>query len=200
MVEADVWFNAGIIEVRHLKTMGPIPLLWDRWELRTGWTPRRRLEQLLDEASPSTRFMFDLKGTDLRLAEALRAQMAASAPGRRYWVCSRSWDLLEPFRSHPDVQVAHSVGSTAQLRAVRAHLTWETHHAISIHRRLLTAAVVGSLKELASAVITWPVNSWADFEAVRELGVDGITSDSLDLIRALSERREPGGTAAAQVS
>jgi glycerophosphoryl diester phosphodiesterase len=45
------------------------------------------------------------------------------------------------------------------------------------------------LKEMVSTVITWPVNSLETFEAVRTMGVDGITSDSLELIRAVAGRR-----------
>jgi len=189
VIEADVWFNDGALEVRHLKTMGPIPVLWDRWALRPGWTPRRQLDQLLAEAAASTRFMFDLKGTDPLLPEVLAEQMAAIAPERPYWVCSRGWDLLEPFQRRPGVQVVHSIGSERQLRDVWARLTWHTQHAISIHRKLLTSAAVAALKEKASVVVTWPVNSQADFELVRGLGVDGITSDSIELIGTLAEER-----------
>ena len=33
LVEADVHLRRGRIEVRHLKTLGPLPVLWDRWRL-----------------------------------------------------------------------------------------------------------------------------------------------------------------------
>ena len=32
-IEADVRLWRGRLEVRHLKTLGPIPVLWDRWRL-----------------------------------------------------------------------------------------------------------------------------------------------------------------------
>ena len=30
VIEADLHLYAGRIEVRHLKTLGPVPVLWDR--------------------------------------------------------------------------------------------------------------------------------------------------------------------------
>ena len=39
LIEADVHLFAGRLEVRHLKTLGPFPILWDRWELAPPWAP-----------------------------------------------------------------------------------------------------------------------------------------------------------------
>src|SRR4029079_6083948 len=33
VIECDVHHHRGRLEVRHLKTAGPLPFLWDRWEL-----------------------------------------------------------------------------------------------------------------------------------------------------------------------
>ena len=32
VIECDVHAYRGRLEVRHLKTAGPLPFLWDRWE------------------------------------------------------------------------------------------------------------------------------------------------------------------------
>ena len=32
-VEADLHLFRGRLEVRHLKTVGPLPILWDQWTL-----------------------------------------------------------------------------------------------------------------------------------------------------------------------
>ena len=52
LVEADLHLRRGRIEVRHLKTLGPLPLLWDRWRLAPGWRPRLELGALLAAAGP----------------------------------------------------------------------------------------------------------------------------------------------------
>ena len=36
VVEADVHLRRGRLEIRHLKTLGPLPWLWDRWESQVG--------------------------------------------------------------------------------------------------------------------------------------------------------------------
>jgi hypothetical protein len=53
LVEADVHLFAGRLEVRHRKTVGPIPILWDRWELAPPWAPRMLLADLLSQAAPA---------------------------------------------------------------------------------------------------------------------------------------------------
>ena len=64
LVEADLHLRRGRVEVRHLKTLGPLPLLWDRWRLAPGWRPRLELPALLEAAAPGTELMLDLKGHD----------------------------------------------------------------------------------------------------------------------------------------
>src|ERR1043165_2169704 len=69
LIEADVHLFRGRLEVRHLKTLGPLPILWDRWYLASPRTPRLQLGELLAGAGPETALMLDLKGRDARLAE-----------------------------------------------------------------------------------------------------------------------------------
>ena len=45
--ECDIHLFWGRLEVRHLKTIGPIPILWDRWFLANPFTPRLLLADLL---------------------------------------------------------------------------------------------------------------------------------------------------------
>lgn len=189
LVEADIWRYRGRLEVRHLKTMGPAPLLWDRWKLVPAWAPRLEFAALLRAAAPKTRFLFDLKGSDPLLPRALIKALASVSPGREYWVCARTWGLLEPFRHEPGVQVVHSVGTPRELRAFLALFSWHENQAVSIHRKLLSPATLKALKGRAPLVITWPVNTRDAFDAIRSLGVDGFTSDSLPLIQALTAER-----------
>ncbi len=182
-VEADVWRYRGALEVRHLKTMGPVPLLWDRWRLVRANAPRLHLQELLAAAAPGTQFMFDLKGRDPSLPPELVRALQDSGRPAPYMVSSQSWDLLEHFRDMPEVKVAHSVGGPLQLRRVWKQLTWHDRHIISIHFKLLDAQTVARLKERTSGVITWPINSRERLEKVISWGVDGFTSDSIELIR-----------------
>src|SRR5690348_2407672 len=81
VVEADLHLYAGRIEVRHLKTLGPVPVLWDRWTLAPPWAPRLRLERLLAAVGAHTELMLDLKGRDRRLPALVAAALGEHAPG-----------------------------------------------------------------------------------------------------------------------
>lgn len=188
LVEADVHLFAGRLEVRHRKTVGPIPILWDRWELASPWAPRMLLADLLSEAAPGTELMLDLKGHDRRLPDRVARAIEASGALGRVTVCSQDWRLLEPFRRHPDVRVVHSVGNARQLARLRRRHGGDLA-GISIHRRLLDAAVVADLRRRAELVLSWPVES---VEQARELtgwGVRGLISQSFERLAPALDAR-----------
>jgi hypothetical protein len=188
LVEADLHLRRGRVEVRHLKTMGPLPLLWDRWRLAPGWTPRLQLEALLAAASPGTELMLDLKGRDVRLSRRVAEALARPRPSR-VTVCSRNWALLEPLRDVPGVRLVHSVGSRRQLRALRRRFAGRRLAGVSIHRELLDPATVADLRRRAELVITWPVSTLDEARALGGWGVDGIITERFDsLAPALAER------------
>jgi glycerophosphoryl diester phosphodiesterase len=189
VAEADIWYYRGRLEVRHTKTMGPAPLLWDRWSLEPAWQPRLQLDQLVAAAGHETLLMLDLKGGHQSLSEAVIAEMRSTAPGVRYLVCSQWWDSLERFRHVEEAFVIHSAGNARMVRDVVERLSWGRRHAVTAHRRLLSTGIVARLHEHAEAVISWPINTMAEYEEVRAYGVDGITSDSIPLLQQLANRR-----------
>jgi glycerophosphoryl diester phosphodiesterase len=181
LVEADLHLRRGRVEVRHLKTLGPLPLLWDRWYLAPGWRPRLELATLLAAAAPSTELMLDLKGRDVRLARRV-AEELVRARRRRVTVCARNWALLEPLRHAPGVRLVHSVGSRRQLRALRRRFAGRRLGGISIHRDLLDAATVADLRRRAELVITWPVSTPDQAHALGDWGVDGVIAERFDAL------------------
>ena len=191
MIEADVHLCKGRLEVRHLKTAGPLPVLWDRWRLASARAPRLLLDRLLATAGAHTHLMLDLKGRDAQLAVAVADAAERRRPGRAVTVCSRSWPLLDAVRGVPGVRVIHSVGSGAQLGALRTRLEGGRLAGVSIHRRLLTPAVVAELRARAGMVITWPVADLDDALALADWGVDGVITESFEaLATALAGLRE----------
>jgi hypothetical protein len=171
LVEADVHLFAGRLEVRHFKTLGPVPILWDRWgtQLAAPWAPRLLLEELLDAAAPQTELMLDLKTGGVRLAERV-AELVRGRPGVR--VCSQHWRLLAPLAA-AGVPVVHSVGGRRALRALP-----ERVDGLSIHRKLLDRDVVAGLRERTGTILTWPVATAAEARELGEWGVDGVITDN----------------------
>ena len=184
-VEADVWLHHGRLEVRHEKTAGPLPFLWDRWSLSPGWTPRLGLAELVRTVQPDTVLLLDLKGLNRRLPALVLETLAEHAPGRPFAVCSQNWDFLDTLCRYPEATTFYSVGNHRQLRALAHRLDRAGRHAVSIHSRLLDPATVRAIKERAAAVVPWRVHSAAHVQQLLAWGVDGINADDLALLRDL---------------
>ncbi len=187
VVEADLWRRLGRLEVRHLKTVGPIPIFWDRWYLANPFARRPLLHELVAAAAPGTLLMLDLKGWSNHLGPAVQREMARIAPGRPYAVCAQRWSMLEPFHAVPEAIVVHSIGKQERIDQVMAHIARPGHAAVSIHQQLLTPAVVARLREHAAVVMSWPVNDEALLQRLYGWGVNGFITDRLEIVRAVRE-------------
>jgi glycerophosphoryl diester phosphodiesterase len=180
LVEADIHLFAGRLEVRHLKTLGPLPVLWDRWRLAPLWTPRLELETLLEAADRETELMLDLKGLDPRLSGLVAAELRRHRDGRPVTVCSRNWRLLAPLRDLEGVRVIHSVGSRRQLAALLRGQAGGQLEGVSIHRRLLDAAVAAELHARAGVLLSWPVATLAEARELWGWGVHGVITERFE--------------------
>jgi hypothetical protein len=184
LVEADVRLYRGRLEVRHLKTAGPIPILWDRWRLQASWRPQLCLGELLAATAPETQLLLDLKGPRKRLAEGVVHALTPYLPERRFTVSARWWRLLEPFADTP-VRRVYSIGSARQLRLALRRFANHALEGVSIHERLADRETITALREIADVVMAWPVNESARARALLRFGVDGlITDDAAALSRA----------------
>jgi len=190
MVETDVWKYRKRLELRHLKTMGPIPLLWDRWTLRPGWTDRLVLRDML-AATPLDKLLFlDLKGKNRHLAHAIVEDIQTHQPDRQIVLCGRTWPQLDEIVGEPHVTVFYSVGSDEELATVWSRLEKMEFPAVSIHSRYLNDELMRRFKDLGTTVVTWAVNEYEHALSLWEIGVDGFTSDNLDMLAHIAEDRD----------
>jgi hypothetical protein len=120
VVEADVNAHRGRLEVHHLKTMGPLPLLWDRWEVVRARTPRLGLETLLEAAGDGVTFMLDLKGADPAVGSLVARELHERAPERPVLVCTRAWASLAPFDGVPWARTLRSARTRRELARLTA--------------------------------------------------------------------------------
>jgi hypothetical protein len=176
LVEADVRLYHGRLEVRHLKTVGPLPILWDRWRLAVPWRTRLLLDELLGATAAETELMLDLKGPRVRLAEMVRETIRPYLGVRPFTVCARRWKLLEPFAGLP-VRRVHSIGTPRELRRFLDRFAAERLEGVSVHERLLEPASVAALRTIAEVLMTWPVNRPGRAKELVHLGVDGLITD-----------------------
>jgi glycerophosphoryl diester phosphodiesterase len=183
--EADVHLFRGRLEVRHLKTLGPLPVLWDRWQVAPPWRPRLLLADLLAAAAPTTELMLDLKGRAPRLADLVIQAIEPFLGQRRLTVSARFWPLLERFDGLP-VRRLHSIRSARQLRALVRQSAGSRLDGVSIHERLLNLDAVAELRRIAAVVMTWPVNDAERAGELLRLGIDGLISDRPEAIAHLA--------------
>jgi glycerophosphoryl diester phosphodiesterase len=190
LVEADIRLFRGRLEVRHLKSLGPIPVLWDRWRLANPFAPRLQLDELLAATGPQTELMLDLKGGNPRLAADVLSALQPVLGRRRLIVCARAWALLEPFEGLPGVRTVYSAGNARQLRALLLRGHGRRLQGVSVHERLLNPATVAEIRSVADLVMTWPANAAGRARELAAMGVDGLITDRLDLARELGGAAE----------
>ncbi len=178
-----MWLFRGRHEIRHLKTLGPLPLLWDRWQLAPGWRARTRIEELLASAPADVPLLLDLKrAAD---AHALR-RLLEQHSGRPLAVCSQYWEHLPAFEPL-DIPIVYSLANERQLRRLSAVIRGRRCDALSVHARLLSAESVRRLRELAPVICSWPIGPW-DVPWALAFGVDALIADDPIAVAAAVER------------
>lgn len=178
LVEVDIHLFRNELDARHDKTLGPLPLMWDRDRRPTWNPPRQRFNEVLTHAHPDTTFYIDLKGWSRRLSR----RVMQSLEGRSgYVVSSRAWWLLDPFHTLDHVDVLRSIGAAWQLRWYLARHRHPSRGGVTIRSDLLTPAVVATLKTRVDRVFAWRVTSYEQARQLQQWGVDGVILDSLEL-------------------
>lgn len=188
MIELDVHLSRGRLEVRHLKAVGPLPFLWDRWELQRRRAPLL-LADVMGAAGPDAELMLDLKGFDPRMAAAVSQAISERDHHVRISVCSRDW------RTADRVAGAHvrrilSAGNRLQLAALRRRVRRAPPDGVSVHRRLLDATIVAELRSAVPLVLSWPVTTQREADLLGRIGVNGLICGDL---RLLATRRDGAG-------
>jgi glycerophosphoryl diester phosphodiesterase len=128
--------------------------------------------------------MLDLKGRDPRLPALVAAALGEHATGAPVTVCARHWPLLELLPAGRAVRPVHSVGARRQLEGLRRRFEGRRLDGVSIHRKLLDARTVTDLRQRADVVMTWPVQTREDVRELVGWGVQGLITESPELVAA----------------
>lgn len=190
VIECDVHEHRGRLEVRHLKTAGPLPFLWDRWELASASAPRLGLRELLEADRHGTTFMLDLKGRRNTAARSVARLLHEVARHEPVLVCGRYWPSVELVAELPYARAVLSARNRVELARLRQRVTEQPAvHGVSIHLSLLDEQLVAGLLGHVEVVMTWPVNDEAALDVALGLGANGIISDEPDVLAKLLARR-----------
>lgn len=191
VVEADVHARRARLEVRHSKSMGPLPWLWDRgpWELTPTSVEQLQLPELLDAVTPDAMLMLDLKGVG-SVGERTARLLHERRPERQVIVCSRWWPSVDPFFAHEWALPALSARNRPELARLRSRVRRaRAPYAVSLHGSLLSEPVVAELRERVEVVMSWGVNDHVALQRVTATGVTGIISDNADVLRSITAHR-----------
>lgn len=194
LIEADIWLHRGNLEVRHLKTLGPIPILWDRWRLVSTRTSRLHLEDLLDVWPNGAELMVDIKGNEKAFPDALMKVLEEHLAGRPVTFSGRRWDLLDALKGYPKARYFPSCGS--QREVVELLGSWRDFYDAAVLRAsIVTPENVEAVRDAGGPVITWPINTIEALDRVVGAGAVGVICDDLEIIRHLAAGRsgEPAG-------
>lgn len=191
VIECDVHESRGHLEVRHLKTAGPLPFLWDRWELVAGSTPRLGLDELLAAHRHDARFMLDIKGRSVSAASAVARMLHEGGHHRDVLVCSRHWASVDVLATLPYVQPVFSARNRVELARLfrRLRVSPGSVYGVSVHESLLRPPVMAALRPLVGMVMSWPVNDMATLARLHAAGVTGIISDRDEILTAVTSAR-----------
>jgi glycerophosphoryl diester phosphodiesterase len=191
VIECDVHAHQGRLEVRHLKTAGPLPFLWDRWELASAATPRLGLRELLDADRRGTTFMLDLKGRRASTGRAVAELLHERAPERDVLACGRFWPNVDAVAELGFVRPVLSARNRAELASLRRRLRAGgrgTPYGVSVHASLLDEPVVAMLRDHVEVVMTWPIDDLATLDRVVRLGANGVITNEPDILREVRRR------------
>ena len=193
VVELDLRAGRQGPEVRHLKSAGPLPFLWDTWALASASAPRLGLAELLLADRQGTTFMLDLKGRRRSVSSATAVSLHELGHARPVLACGRWWPSVEHLAAlHPFVQPVFSARTRSELASLSRRLTGRESppYGVSVHASLVDRAVVRALRRHVSMVMTWPVNDRALLARVVAAGVTGVISDEPTILAEVVARRD----------
>lgn len=191
VIECDVHAHRGRLEVRHLKTAGPLPFLWDTWELASASAPRLGLQELLDADRRGTTFMLDLKGRRAATGRAVAELLHDRAPERDVLVCGRYWANVDTVAELGFVRAVLSARNRAELSALRRRVRAggpTTPYGVSVHASLLDRPMVAELREHVAVVMTWPVDDRPTLDRVIGLGANGVITNEPEILTEVRRR------------
>ena len=185
-LETDLWYQYGRLVARHERAIWRLPLVYDSWRLRAHFRPLY-LQEILELAGSGPGLFLDFKGSHTPLAEAVVAALRRLDAVERTAVCGQHWPSLDEIaRVEPGIRLFYSLGRREQLQALRRRIeAGFSPTGVSIGRWLVTESVLAELHERGLQVFVWTVNDSEEAAQLAAWGVDGITSDRLEVLAGL---------------
>lgn len=188
--EIDVQAIGEELVVSHYLPVSPALPRLRRDRLSFTWRRRGRLEVALAEAVDTlpaeAEILLDLKTDDGPRATELVERIISGGPDpARCYASTRGWDTL-PALAAAGYRTWRTIGDAAALATVLAMET-VPDHAVTVRHRLLTPETLAALRQRVPLVMTWTVNVPGRARTLIGYGVDGITTDSVEVLRLVAD-------------
>ncbi len=210
IIEADIWFRAGEVYVRHEPRLGCLPLLVDRrmWghplpplslPLWSNFYARPdinvlRLGELLDTVAGTKRLLLDVKGEYREkkideFARTLIGKIAEHGAESYVAVCGQFWPVLHRLPDlAPELEVRYSIEKAMQWeRFVGMVEHGAAAHKVCIEHTFLSDGKMRFLEEHSVSAYCWTVDDGHEAARLVAMGVDGIISNDLKMLASLSQ-------------
>jgi glycerophosphoryl diester phosphodiesterase len=183
-------YGADVIEMNVISARGQLVAGRDQpW----GWLARQvfrgpTLVQAWDGAAAAGIVKLDLKQTDRGFLDDLVAFLAPRARSRRMMISSRDSNALLYLHSRlPGVTMVFSVAGPDAVHQLKSDSALQSAiGGTSVFQGLVDANLVTWVHAHRLVILAWTVNDSERFNQLVRLGVDGITTDNLAILRALS--------------
>ena len=209
-IEADVWYQDGRVAVRHERKLTPLPLLFDqkhkghaghgpgpyglslvRWYIKLQFRSLY-LEEVLALARGRRRLVLDVKwnpsGRQSAFARALAQTVRLAGMADNVTFCGQNWSVLDRLRAIDlGLSVRYSIGVQRQLAAFGQVPQDESLRGVCLKRDLLSPERIDIFKRRGLDIWTWTVDDLEQAHELLAMGIDGIISNRLDVLGALSE-------------
>jgi glycerophosphoryl diester phosphodiesterase len=208
MLEADVWYRAGDVHVRHERRLGPLPILIDRrsvaahtlgavLSLPRGYYLRPdlcglTLSGLLRLTAGRKALLLDVKPARDADIDAFAAGIAhqVQAHDAAAWVqvCGQYWPVLDRLQqTAPEIIVRYSMERAYQWeRFLRLLAEGKPPGRVCIQHAFWTKERAHVLRACGISVYCWTVDDPGAARALIERGADGIISNDLALLTGLA--------------
>jgi glycerophosphoryl diester phosphodiesterase len=145
------------------------------------------LAKAWDRAAAADIIKLDLKQTDREFLDELVAFLAPRAKSRRVMISTRDQDALLYLHNRlPDVTMLFSVAGPDAVHQLQSDPTLQKAiGGVTVFEGLVDANLVAWLHQHKLLVLAWTVNGSQRFNQLVRMGVDGITTDNLAILRAL---------------
>jgi len=152
------------------------------------------LAEAWDHAAAAGIVTLDLKQTDRGFLDDLVAFLAPRVKSRRVMISSRDQGaLLYVHDRLPDVTLLFSMAGPDAVHQLQSDPALQKAiGGVSVFQGLVDAKLVTWLHRHKLLVVAWTVNDSQRFNQLVRLGVDGITTDNLAILRALDDQRRSG--------